>query len=464
MTDSVPQTKGQPTAEAEVPLANRPPCEPLPAFRPDVDVLAQAEAGRPDRCLVRDPKSGLVFDFSSKDIFLCRQMDGRTPPEAIRARFRERYGLDISAEHLDAFIRQMGRSGLLTSAPQADESLLTWESMKPLRFLSGPRLARLERAVGWIFSTAGLILLGALWLGALFVLSRRGGEIAGQVQDLLRSLAQGGRRGGPSPEGYLGLAWILIFLPSLREVAKAVLFRRDTSRFAEVRYAWQWRCIPRLMFDVNALASMEKPIQRLHVAAAGLQVELLIIASSILGWDMQRMSGPIQSFLFSLGLASTLSFLFNAIPVGKQDGSLILAVWLDIPDLRRRAVQTARTWLPGRRPTARVHRIWTLRRPLCYKPHNCHSGVQRLLPRHVASGVRRAAVHRRPGAAVRKGDKESGRECSGTNEDREVDAQSETDRGRGIRRRAAGAGAPALPAACRRRVQRPAGREARNPR
>jgi len=71
----------------------------LPAFRADIEVLAQPAPGNPARCVLRDPRSGEVVECTDKEVFLCRQLDGATSLPDVCARVRERFHVDLPLDN-----------------------------------------------------------------------------------------------------------------------------------------------------------------------------------------------------------------------------------------------------------------------------------------------------------------------------------------------------------------------------
>src|SRR5215510_3388706 len=89
-----------------------------PKFRSDLTISQQeSTAGR--FFVVKDPVCGEFFRFGEAEGFITRQLDGDTPLEAIRKSTEEELGAEIPAETLDAFVKNLEKSGLLeTDAPQ----------------------------------------------------------------------------------------------------------------------------------------------------------------------------------------------------------------------------------------------------------------------------------------------------------------------------------------------------------
>src|SRR3954453_14137347 len=85
-----------------------------PKFRTDLRISRQ-ETDRGTFFIVKDPGSSEFFRFRETEQFIAHQFDGETPIEVIRKRTEDKFEASLSPEVLDAFIKNLERSGLLES-------------------------------------------------------------------------------------------------------------------------------------------------------------------------------------------------------------------------------------------------------------------------------------------------------------------------------------------------------------
>jgi putative peptide zinc metalloprotease protein len=94
-------------------------------MRPDLSVQAQQYG--PDRYwLVKDPVALRYFHLCEEEHAILRMLDGRASLADIKRRFEEAFApLQVTAEHLHAFLSRLYESGLLLAeAPGQGEQLL----------------------------------------------------------------------------------------------------------------------------------------------------------------------------------------------------------------------------------------------------------------------------------------------------------------------------------------------------
>src|SRR4030042_3315197 len=88
--------------------------ESLPVFRSDLEITSHPNKQGYVGYFVKDPDSGEVFEFGEEEYFICRQLDGQASLSEIQSRLRQRFNVSLDVDQLNAFIYQLGQSGLLT--------------------------------------------------------------------------------------------------------------------------------------------------------------------------------------------------------------------------------------------------------------------------------------------------------------------------------------------------------------
>ncbi len=99
---------------------------------------------------------------------------------------------------------------------------------------------------------------------------------------------------------------------------------------------------PMAYTDTNETWRLRSRHQRLHVASAGILVELTVAVWAALAWTILP-DGTLRSTAFVLATTSWIATLaINASPFMRFDGYYILSDWLDIPNLHERSFALAR--------------------------------------------------------------------------------------------------------------------------
>jgi len=317
-----------------------------PALRGDLEFLARAAPGKPDRYLLNDPVRQTVLEMTEKDVFICRHLDGKTSLESIASLFRSAFNLDISVSSLSSFVELLKSEGLLVASGGSVE-LSEWERMKPLVMGTGRIIPFLARRVKSFIGWPGYIVTGLLAFFGLGVLAGQWPVIWNFLSDLITHIQMAGDAGFSSVFSVQSILQIVFFftvIPFLREIAKAVACQHYGKRVYEIRYGWFMRFIPRCTAGIHGIARLEKS-QQMRVLAAGLWLEFSSFCLGMIGYGIFLPGNPMHDLCTSLAIGAALRFLLTACPLGEQDGGVLFGLWRDEPDLHRRSIRMFRAWL-----------------------------------------------------------------------------------------------------------------------
>lgn len=325
----------------------------FPELRSDLEIVAQPSPGKPDRYVIKDPQSGNIIELSEREIFICRQLDGKTPLSVVRSRFKKHYNIPVTEEKLKAFILQLSAGNLLLCSVYPKPVVPYWERMKPVPFYSEKFLAILSKLLNWTISWWFLAIFLVFFVVAFGILIKHWELIISEMfkvinpsnLDIFQRIFKDRFLQGTT---LLEVGIFLLLIPPIREICKAITCEHYGCRVREVRYMWYVHLIPCFYSDLSDIYKLEKKHQ-LHAIAAGLEGELALIIIGIIGWELSSVSSPMNIFCFNLVFAASASLFLNGIPLGRGDGSLFLGQWLGIRDIRNRAVSVSRSWL-FRRP------------------------------------------------------------------------------------------------------------------
>ena len=215
----------------------------------------------------------------------------------------------------------------------------------------GPRLTkRFDRWLGtcrWMFSPQGTLIGLSLMLVAIVALQfhwtliTRNAKIAFSPGNLLT----------------MAVAWLI--LKFVHELGHAAVCRRYGVEINDAGIVFVLFA-PMPYIDVTSAWRLPSKWQRIHIAAAGMFVELVVAAVAALAL-VQIGVGAISNTLFHVVLmASVSTVLFNANPLMRFDGYYLLSDLLEIPNLYSEAtkrVQRRATWLffgPWRRSPSAI--------------------------------------------------------------------------------------------------------------
>ena len=191
--------------------------------------------------------------------------------------------------------------------------------------------SRLAQTWGWLFSAPALIAWCILMLWALFRIGLNWNAFYSSSQTIL------------SADNWIWLAGCWVILKLCHESAHGIVCKlyRGTVREAGSLFVL---FAPLPYVDVTSSWSFPSRWSRMHVAAAGLYVELLIAALAAVVWGQTSHAWLNHACFNIVFTASITSLLFNLNPLMKFDGYYILVDLLEIPNLYTNGQLWIRQW------------------------------------------------------------------------------------------------------------------------
>lgn len=172
-------------------------------------------------------------------------------------------------------------------------------------------------ASGW--SVAGGLSIGIIGLLALFVNAQR------VVTDLSTPA---------SPLTAIVLVVLMVFLASLHELGHAVALAHYGGAVRRIGVMLLYLS-PAMFCDVSDAWSLREKRQRVMVALAGSVMSFALAGGCAALYVLSPVGNPL---LAALAVASYASVIFNLLPFVKFDGYIALMTHLDVPNLRRIAM------------------------------------------------------------------------------------------------------------------------------
>ncbi len=193
-------------------------------------------------------------------------------------------------------------------------------------------LESLHNWFGWIHSPVAIVLWFVAATAAIGTLLGHSEEFAAAPQGLLTQ----------SNWIWLGVSWLV--LKVLHEIGHGLAAKRYGGKVPEAGLAFIL-LIPMAYVDVTSSYRFKSRWQRIHVALAGMYVELFLAALATIAWphvESQELRSHLYNVMFT---ASFSTVLFNANALMRFDGYFVLADLLNIPNLYTDAQQfTSGIW------------------------------------------------------------------------------------------------------------------------
>jgi putative peptide zinc metalloprotease protein len=328
----------------------------LPPLREDLRLFESApeKDGSPS-WTIQDPVNNRFFRIGWFE-FECL-IRWPAAPQAIADDIQASTPLSVDVEQVEAFAQFLLQHRLLRLSSQAVESLMSkahpntrpaWWSwnwwLHHYLFFRWPLIRPeqlLRRLLPWMRPLGSS---GALWLTGLIGLLGFG-MVVRQWDTFTHSVGQ-----LFTPAGLLGFALALIVAKTAHELGHALVATHYGVRVAHMGVAFVvlW---PMLYTDTGESWKLQSHRQRLHVASAGIAVELALAVWATWAWGLLD-DGPLRLAMLYLATTSwVLTLALNLSPFMRFDGYFILSDSLDFPNLHERAGAMARTalhrWLLG---------------------------------------------------------------------------------------------------------------------
>jgi len=287
---------------------------------------------------LKDPLTGRYFRLREPEYWIVQQLDGEHSPGQIAEQFQARFDFALSTADIDQFITSLSKLFFLEDGRSEQEiaravrdaarrrslgSRLLYIKLKG--FTPGRALDVLSR---WyrpfhnrFWLTVQLVII-AIGLGLLVA---NGSQFAVRLTELFHLTS------------IVTIIISLSLLVSLHEFAHAVLCRYYGGQVREMGFLLMY-LQPCFYCDISDVWLFPKRSQRMAVTWAGLHFQLVFLAVCMVIWRVTVPGYPLNELARTCAIVSWITFLFNLNPLIKLDGYYLLSDWLDIPNLRLRAL------------------------------------------------------------------------------------------------------------------------------
>ncbi len=292
---------------------------------------------------LEDPTAVKFYRVGRAEYVLISLLDGRTSlAEAVTISSRTLGNEAFTEQEATSICLWLVETGLATptegtiaSSPSQKSTPLSslfnpfWmkvPALRPERLLD--LLLPLTR---WFFTGPALLALAALWIAAGIALTGRAEEFWADSRQVFSS------------NNWLMLAIVWIGLKVVHEFGHGLCCRFYGGRVTEMGVVFVLFA-PMAYVDVTSSWGFRSRWQRMHVAGAGILVELTIAALAALGWT--QATTPFARHLLHnvIVSASLTTLIFNINPLMRFDGYFIFEDLLDLPNLGT----TASRWQQSR--------------------------------------------------------------------------------------------------------------------
>src|SRR6185295_14072859 len=313
-------------------------------FRQDLERSYQVQQGK-SYLVIKDPLTRRYFRFTQAQATII-ELFSEAPEtiEVIAERASAKLNSSISPATIEAFCKSLEEKLLLeTSAIReklgavrgqrldARSSLLYWKvgSIDPARIFDW-----LVPRTKWAFTPTFQILAVLLILTGFIITYSNWKELSGQAPALFSLYG-------------LILIWPVVFtVTTIHEFSHGLTCRHYGGKVHEVGFMLIYFS-PAFYCDVSDSYMFPKRTHRMAVALAGGFAQLTVWGACTIIWRLTASSAFINQLALIVVVFSGLQTLFNFNPLIKLDGYYMLSDFLEVPNLRAKALRSLWDWLAG---------------------------------------------------------------------------------------------------------------------
>ena len=306
-------------------------------LRPGLEFSPQQHQGK-SFVVVKDPVTARYFRFTETQAAILDLLRDPIDAPALASAVAGRLGGAVPLATIEGFLKSLEDKWLLDTA-SIREKLSTVEGQK-LRDRHNILFDWLLPRTRWAF-TKGFNIFGALSIITGLVMSAlHRAEFAASVQRLFNL------------HGLLFL-WLVVFsVTTMHEFSHGLTCRHFGGKVREVGFMLIY-FQPAFYCDVSDSWMFPSKRQRMWVTFAGGYFQLILWGVCTLIWRITDTGSLINQIVLTAIVFAGLQTLVNFNPLIKLDGYYMLSDYLEIPNLRIKAIASVWNWVGGRNPADR---------------------------------------------------------------------------------------------------------------
>lgn len=317
--------------------------EPEPVLyriRPDLEYSTQTHQGQ-SVVVVKDPVTDRYFRFSGAQPTILELLAEPSDLETLARRTSARLGTDVPATTLGRFLDSLREKALLED-PHTRSGLAGWSRRSAPNWLY-LKLATLNAQavfdwlapkVTWCFTPAfNAVALLIIFTGVV-ITAVHAGSLIEEALSLL------------TPWGIVLIWCSVVVVGMLHELAHGLTCRHFGGKVKEVGFMLIY-FQPAFYCDVSDSWMLPSRRERMWVTAAGGYFQLFVWGLAAIVWRIFAEDTLINWIAMSVLVFSGLQTLVNFNPLIKLDGYYMLSDYLEIPNLRAKALRAVRSWIAG---------------------------------------------------------------------------------------------------------------------
>ena len=311
----------------------------MPRLRADLEILRTA----PDEFVMRDPRSGEVFQCGFTERVLTQQLNGNRSIREIRSRLAERYKIELSVQEVEAFIEQLRTRGLLEGVPAAEPTHpQSLQETGPHRALNA-FFDLLALAFGWLIHPVWIVPIMALTLLASVALFQNFWRLTDELDVVISEL-------GFARVAMMWIGEVLLLISLPNALLTGIACRRLGGHIESFGLKLYRRLVPYFGCDTGESMIYMTNSGRWTMLSLRIWSRLAIASLVILGWSMTGSGSMLHRALLVLVVPALVGLFLRLNIFNPMEGAAMLSYGLDVYNMRQRALDETAAWLTLRVP------------------------------------------------------------------------------------------------------------------
>src|SRR5438552_4902574 len=316
-------------------------------LRPGLEFSPQQHQGK-SFVVVKDPVTARYFRFTETQAVILELLRDPIDAPALASAVAGRLGGAVPLATIEGFLKSLEDKWLLDTASIRDKlSTVEGQKLRDRHNILYRKIASFnpEKIFDWLLPrtrwafTKGFNIFGALSIITGLVMSTlHRAEFAASVQRLFNL------------HGLLFL-WLVVFsVTTMHEFSHGLTCRLFGGKVREVGFMLIY-FQPAFYCDVSDSWMFPSKRQRMWVTFAGGYFQLIVWVVATILWRITDTDSLINQIALVVIVFSGLQPLVNFIPLIKLDGYYMLSDYLEIPNLRTKAMSSLWSWLGRKHPS-----------------------------------------------------------------------------------------------------------------
>ena len=289
--------------------------------------------------MLRDPRSGEVFQFGLAERVLTQQLDGHDTLATIRQRVAKQNQIKISRNDLEEFVEQLRTRGLLEGeTPSAQYAEPTTTREPGTNTAINVFFDLMALVFGWVIHPLCIIPIFMLTVLAATALTKNFWQLPDTIESVVDEL-------GFAKVALMWIGEVLLFISLPNALLTGMATRRLGGRVESFGLHFYRQLVPYIGCDTGESLVYMTNAGRWTMLSLRIWSRLVIASLVILTWSMVSKGTLLHAGLTVLIVPSLVGLFLRLNILNPMEGSALLGYALDVHNLRERALAESAAWL-----------------------------------------------------------------------------------------------------------------------